>query len=73
MRQPCKCRTQQEIVLDKHSDIFYIMPSGSPAIVNSRTFNKYFFIKIRSWNEQITQRLCMTYVNMSSSTDDGSS
>jgi len=35
MRQPCECRnTQQEIVLIKQSDIFYIMPSGSPAIVN---------------------------------------
>jgi len=36
------------------------MPSISPAIVNSRTSNKYFFIKIRSWNEPITQRLRMT-------------
>jgi len=70
MRQAYECRTQQKIVLMKHVDIFYIMPSGSPAIVNRRTSNKYLFIKIRSWNELITQRLCMTCVNMSSSTDD---
>jgi len=73
MRQPYECRTQQEIVLIKHNDIFYIMPFGSAAIVNSRTSNKYFFIKIRSWKEPITQRLRMTCANMSSSTDDGSS
>jgi len=61
---------QQEIVLVKHSDIFYIMPSGCPAMVNSRKSNKHFFIEIRSWNEPITQRLRMTCVNMSSSTDE---
>jgi len=72
-RQPYECRTRQEIVLIKHSDKFYIRPSGSPATVNSRTSYKYFFINIRSWNEPITQRLRMTCVNMSSSTDDGSS
>jgi len=68
-----ECRTQKEIMLIKHSDIFYIMPSGSQAIANRRTSNKYLFIKIRRWNEPIIQRLRMTCVNMSSSTDDGSS
>jgi len=37
MRQPCESRTQQEIVLIKQSYIFYVMPSGSSAIVNSLT------------------------------------
>jgi len=73
MRQSCECNTQQEIVLIKHSDLIYILRTGSPAIVSSRMSNKYFFIKIISWNEQIRQRLRMTCVNMSSSTDDGSS
>jgi len=42
------------------SDIFFIKPFGSPAVVNRRTSNKYLFIKIRSWNEPITQRLRLT-------------
>jgi len=57
MRQAYECRTQQEIVLIKHSDIYYIMPSGSPAIVNRRKSNKYLFIKIISLNEPITQHM----------------
>jgi len=61
MRQAYERRTQLEILLIKHSDIFCIMPSGSPAIVKRRTSNKYLFIKIISWNEPITQRLRMTY------------
>jgi len=59
-RQAYECGTQQEIVLIKHSDIFYVMPSGSPAIVNRRMSYKYLFIKIKSWNEPITQRLRMS-------------
>jgi len=39
MWQACECRTQQEIMLFKRSDIFYIMPPGSPVIINGRTFN----------------------------------
>jgi len=50
MRQSYECRAQQEMVLIKHSDIFYIMPSGSPAIVNRRTADTQTCVPRRAHN-----------------------
>jgi len=50
--QPYRYRTQQEILLIKHSDIFYIMPSGSPAILNSRTSNTISLLKLEVGTNQ---------------------
>jgi len=68
------CRTQQEIVLIKHSDVFYTIPSGSPAIVNGRIrLTNISLLKLEVRTNQSHTVCTWRVVKMSSSTDDGSS
>jgi len=68
-----ECRTQQEIVLIKDSDIFYNMPSGRPAMLTGVRLTNIDLLKLEVGTNQSNNVCSWRVVNMSSSTDDGSS